>query len=90
MGIKPRMVNRILKLDSIFKFKLSYSIAILLKLSALVAIYRFCMQFALKGIRLPFAIALKAISNTLEAAGRYPTTACNTLLYRVFFGFCMR
>jgi hypothetical protein len=36
---------------------------ILLSLSALLAIRGFRMQFALKGILLPFAIALKAISD---------------------------
>jgi hypothetical protein len=33
-----------------------------------------------------FGVSLKAISNTLEAAGRYLTTACNTLLFsRIFW-----
>jgi hypothetical protein len=44
-------------------FKLSSPSGILLTLSALHAIPRFRMQFALKGICLPFAMAQKAISD---------------------------
>jgi hypothetical protein len=45
------------------KFKLSSPSGILPTLSALHAILRFSMQFALKGIWLPFAMVLKAISD---------------------------
>jgi hypothetical protein len=76
------MVNIILKLASIFLF-------ILPTLSALHAIHRFRMQFALKGIWLPLATALKGI--------RDPFARCmkvfdyrNTLWFsRIFFDFAI-
>ncbi len=48
-------------------FQLSSPSGILPTLSALHAIRRFRLQFALKGIWLPFAMALKAISDPANA-----------------------
>jgi hypothetical protein len=56
-------------------FKLSSPSGILPTLSALHAIRRFCLQFALKGISLPFAMALKASETLWQTAGRNLTTA---------------
>jgi hypothetical protein len=65
-----------------FNFKLSSpsGTRILLTLSALHAIRRFRMEFALKGIRLPFAMALKAISD--------PFASCRTEFEE--FDYCMQ
>jgi hypothetical protein len=74
-----------------FNFKLSSPSGILPTLSALHAIRRFRLQFALKGILLPFAMALKAISDPLASCRKKFDYRMQMLFYfRGFFGFCMR
>ncbi len=67
-------------------FKVGSPSGILLPLSALHAIRRFRMQFALQVIWLPLAKALKESEILLQVSGRNLTTACNTLLFsRIFW-----
>ncbi len=92
MGIKTADGKKFFKTYLQFvNFKLRSPSGILLSLSALHAISRFCMQFALKGIWLPFAIALKAISDPFASCRKVFRLPHAILLYfRGFFGFCMR
>jgi hypothetical protein len=92
MGIKTAEGKQNFKSCRHFlNFKLSSPSGILPTLSALHAICRFRLQFAVKGIWLPFAMVLKAISDPfgkLQEGIRLPDAML--FYFRRIFGFCMR